>query len=180
MRFHKGGGRIVAWARRSLRGQVIGTGIRHELRWHHRCTSASAVVNIAVRVVSSTFSARLITSLRRALRVSPTAFAAVDIVVVLGLTEVDDGRAARARNPHQDLDDIHARTRRPRSWKLTRLAAFGHLPPVCVHARHEGSGQRTLGLHLSRPRRSPTRRRHPAPLLGRELDASIAPILQGR
>ena len=64
--------------------------------------------------------------------------------------------------------------------KLPRRDPFGHLRPVSVHARHEGSGRRTLGLHLSLPKRSPTRRPFPRPLLGRSLVAPISPDLGDR
>jgi len=63
---------------------------------------------------------------------------------------------------------------------LPRQDPFGHLRPVSVHARHEGSGRLTLGLHLSRPKRSPTRCPLPRPLLGRHLVAPISPDLGDR
>jgi hypothetical protein len=101
MRPHRGGGRVVAHARGSLGGQVIGTGIRHDL-------PLSAVVGVARRVVETTFSTPLMARLRLAHRCSLAAFAAVDMAAVVGLAEVEDPRAPRAANPHKNIDTIHA------------------------------------------------------------------------
>lgn len=100
----------------------------------------SPVRHVVSRVVKAAFPAPLMTSLRLARRASLTAFAAVDIAVVLGLAKVDDGRAACAGNPYQNLDNIHARTPKAALIELASPVRFGHLRPVCVHARHEGSG----------------------------------------
>src|ERR1019366_4307065 len=93
----RGGGRVVAHARSRLGGQVIGTGIRHDFQ-------ASAVVGVARRVVETTFSAPLMARFRLTHRVSLTAFAAVDLAVVIRLAEVDALRAARTTNPHKNID----------------------------------------------------------------------------
>jgi hypothetical protein len=112
MRPHRGGGRVVAHARESPSGQVIGTGIRHDLQ-------PRAVVHIAGRVVETTSSTPLMTRLRLAHRVSLTAFAAVDLATVVGLAKVDDLRAARAPNPNKNIDLVHTRT---------AMAALKNLP----------------------------------------------------
>jgi len=102
----------------------------------------SAVDHIASRVVEATFAAPLIPRLRLAPCSALAAPAAIDLSPVIGLAEHDDLRASSAANPHENLD-LHARTSRPHSWKLPRPSALGHLRPVSVHARHEGSGHYT-------------------------------------
>jgi hypothetical protein len=122
MRPHRGGGRVVAQARESFSGQVIGTGIRHDLQ-------SSAVVHVAGRMVEATFSSPLLTRIRLARRVSTTAVAAVDVAPVVGLAAVENPRAARAANTHQNLDNIHARTGTAVLVELARLVVLGHLRP---------------------------------------------------
>ena len=144
MRLHRGGGRVVAHARRSLGGQVIGTGIHHDFRWHHRCTLASPVVDIAGCVVEATAFAPLMTRLRLALGISPTRVVAVLLSAIVGLAEVDDPRAARAANTHKNLDFIHARTA---TAALMELA-----PPVRLRAPSPGQRPRaTRRLRGSTP-----------------------------
>ena len=135
MRLHAGDGRVVARARRDLDGQVTGTDFRHASLF----LPASPVRSVTLRVVRATFDTCLMKSFGRAVRAAPTASAAVDIPAVVGRAEINDSRAASAGNPHKTLD-IHARTETPRSSKLPAPSAFGQALPVCVHARHEGSG----------------------------------------
>jgi len=99
----------------------------------------SAVDHIASRVVEATFAAPLIPRLRLSPCSALAAPAAINLPPVIGLAEHDDLRASGAANPHENLD-LHARTSRPHSWNLPRPSALGHLRPVSVHARHEGSG----------------------------------------
>jgi hypothetical protein len=110
MRLRCGSGRVVARARQGIGGQAIDTDFRHDLSQRQRCLPASAVDDIAVRVVASAVLAPLMTRLRFAVCVSTAAVEAVDPAVVVGLADVEDHRAARAANPHQHLDIIHART----------------------------------------------------------------------
>jgi hypothetical protein len=152
MRLHHGGGRIVASARRSLGGQVIGTAIRHELRWHHRCTLAIPACLIAVRMVPATVSGPLMSRLRNARRLPATAVVAVDLAAVIGLAEVEELAAAGAANPHENVDKLHAPT--------VTAALMKFAPPVRLEApsprqRPRATRRlrgRTLGLHLSRSR----------------------------
>ncbi len=126
MRLHREGGRVGAHARRGIGGQAIGTGFRHEFHLRHRPTPTQAVLEVAVRMVSTTLPAPLMTRLRRARGSSSTAVAAVDLSTVVGLAEVDDRPAARTGNPHENTDELHA---------LTATAALMEVdPPVRLGA----------------------------------------------
>jgi hypothetical protein len=100
---------------------------------------ASAVVDVASRVVEATLAASLVTRLRLAARSPLAAPAAIDLPPVVGPAERDDLRASGAANPHENLH-LHARTSMAALIEVAPPAALGHLRPVCVHARHEGSG----------------------------------------
>ena len=154
MRIHRGGGRVIAHARRDLGGQVIAAEFRHAFHLRKRCAPASAVVHIAGRVVEATVPTPLMARLRRARSTLLTRLAAVDVSAVVGLTEIDDGRAARATNPHENLDIAHARTTAAALMEVARPCALGHLPPGQRSRATRRLRALFLGLHLSRSRRS--------------------------
>jgi hypothetical protein len=113
MRLHLGGERVVAHARASLRGQVIGTGIRHDLL-------ASPVFRIAVRVVETSFWTALMTRLRLAHRIPLARFAAIDLSAIRRLAQVEDLQTPGAANLHQNLDHFHASTTTAACMKTCR------------------------------------------------------------
>ena len=107
MRLHRGGGRVDAHARRGLGGQVIGTGIRHRRR---EGPTTTAMVAHRVTMIEPTLLARLMSRICRTARITTALLAAVDLPAILGLADVEHGRALRTTNRDQDLDGIiHAR-----------------------------------------------------------------------
>lgn len=148
MRLHGGGGRVVAWARRSLSEQVIGTVIRHRTA---RAPTSSTSGPHRVAVIETSLRARLMPRVRSPTPAPAASTATVDLSAILGLTDVEDQRAPRAANPNQNAD-IHVRT--------STAARKEVAPPARLQAPSPGQHPRAtrrlrgaaLGLHLFRYR----------------------------
>ena len=108
---HLGGDRVVTRARRSLGGQLVGTGFPHALRRRRRVPPARAVRRIVVRVVPTAFLARLMPRLRGACGLPSAAVPAVDVPTILGLAAIEDATASftSASDLDEYLDDVHER-----------------------------------------------------------------------
>lgn len=152
MHLHRGGERVGAHAQGGFARQVIGTGIRHDFQLRPQHRSPCAIRNIARRVIKATASTPLMTRLGRTRGTSLTARVAVDLAAIVGLTNVKDRPAATTANAHKNLGNIHARTATAALKNLPASTPSGTLACVSAHARHEGSGVHSLGLHLSRLR----------------------------
>ena len=123
MRLHRGGGRVVAHARRGLGGQAIGTGIRHRQRERPASLAMGAH---RVSMVQLTLRARLMPRIRRTARLTSALLAAVDLSAIIELADVEDRCAPRATNRDQHLVDIHASTATAALMKVA--------PPVRLRA----------------------------------------------
>ena len=107
MRLHGGGGSVVAYARRTLGGQAIGTEF-----CHRSCRGSHSLATRAhgIAMILSPPRGCLMPRLRPPAPLPHAALAAVDLPVVVERAEVDDEPAPRAGNPYEHLDIIHART----------------------------------------------------------------------
>jgi hypothetical protein len=151
MRLHCGGGRVVAWARRSLGGQAIGTEF-----CHRSCRGSHSLATRAhgIAMIISPPRGCLMPRLRQPAPLTRAALAAVDLPAVVERAEVDHEPAPRAGNPYENLDTIHART--------PTAALIEVAPPVRLRAPSPGLRPRAtrrlralhLGLHLFRGHRS--------------------------
>ena len=108
---HLGGDRVVARTRRSLGGQLIGTGIPHDRTGRHASATARAVGNVVRGVIEPALRARLVRCLRGALGLPTAAVLAVDLAAIVGLTAIEDAPATLSGAPDLDdyLDDVHER-----------------------------------------------------------------------
>ncbi len=148
MPLHPGGERVDAHARGGFSRQVIGTGIRHDFRLLPQGSLPSAVRNIARRMVKATVPTPLMTRSCRPSGTSLTAWAAVNLAAIVRLTNVEASRAAPTTDTHKNLASIHAPNATAALKNLPAWAPSGTLACVSAHARHEGSGLYSLGLHL--------------------------------
>ena len=103
MRLHCGGGRVVACARRILGGQVIGTGIRHELQRHRQCMPACAVIHVASCVIEADLrgTADLELSLSGFAASPSTVAATVNLPSIVRPAEVHDPPRSQRSEPTQ-------------------------------------------------------------------------------
>jgi len=150
MRLHGGGGSVVAYARRTLGGQAIGTEF-----CHRSCRGSHSLATRAhgIAMILSPPRGCLMPRLRPPAPLPHAALAAVDLPVVVERAEVDDEPAPRAGNPYEHLDIIHVRTETAALMKVA--------PPVRLRAPSPGQRPRAtrrpralhLGLHPFRRRR---------------------------
>jgi len=184
MLLHRGKGRVDAHTREGFTRQVIGTGIRHDFRRPLQGSSTNAIRDIARSVIQATTPAPLMTRFGCPRGTLLTARVAVELTAKVGLTNVEARPAAPAANTHKDQDHIHAHTATAALKNLPACAPSGTLACVCAHARHEGSGVSSLGLHLSRlpPSLHPlaSRRQFATEHLPANHDAQIPPDPGGR
>lgn len=182
MRLHHGGGRVDVRAGRSCRGQVNGTGIRHELHWHRRCFQMGAVHRVAICVVAAPELGPLVPRPRVAPALPSTVIVAmaVNLSVVVGLAEVEDLRAASAANPHKFFDKIHAR---PTTAALLEVAPPGG-PRASSPGQRPTRDTRAQGSYpwafIFRGRDDRLRDREPPPLLGEGAGVAISTDLGDR
>jgi hypothetical protein len=108
---HLGGDRGGARTRRSLGGQVIGTGFPHARRRRSGLPAPGAVRHVVVRVVPTPLLARLMPSLRGPGCLSSAARLAVDVPAIVGQAAIEDAPASfsGASDLDQYLDDVHER-----------------------------------------------------------------------
>ncbi len=150
MRPLRGGGRVLACARRHLGGQVIDTVIRNGSRVD---LPPSAMGSHRVSMIQLPLQARLMPCIGSPTcqPIAPSATSrAVDLAVIVELAETDDLRAPCATNPRTNPVFLHARTS---TAALEEVA-----PPVRLPAPSPGLRPRAtrrlralhLGLHLFR------------------------------
>lgn len=110
-RLHLGGDRVVTHARRSLGGQLIGTGFPHARRRRSGLPAPRAVRHVVVRVVPTPLLARLMASLRGPCCLSSAAVLAVDVAAIVGLAAIEDATAVFSGAPDLDeyADGVHER-----------------------------------------------------------------------
>jgi hypothetical protein len=110
-RLHLGGDRVGARTRRSLGGQLIGTGFPHARTDNRRGPPTRAVRNVVRRMVPTAFFARLMPSLRGPGGLPPAALLAVDVAAIVGLAAIEDATATCSGAPNLDeyRDDVHER-----------------------------------------------------------------------
>lgn len=108
---HLGGDRVIARARRSLGGQLIGTGFPHALTDSLGGSTARAVRNVVGCVIETTLRARLVLRLRGPCCLPSAAVPAVDVAAIVGLAAIEDPAAtcSSASDLDEYLDDVHER-----------------------------------------------------------------------
>jgi hypothetical protein len=134
MRLHRGGGRVVAHARRHLGGQVSDTVIRHRPRFD---LPPAAMGSHRVSMIKLPLQARLMPCIGSP-TCQPIAHSAtsrtVDLAVIVELAETDDRQAPCATNPRTNPVFLHART------STAALAEVA--PPVPLRAPSPGQRPR--------------------------------------
>src|SRR5690606_30900560 len=103
-RLHLGDERVVARKRRSLDGQVIGTGFPHD-----RCRrpAPGAVRDVVLGMVEAALPTRLMARLRGSCRLPAALVLAVDVAAVVGRTAIEDPATASASDRDQDFGVVH-------------------------------------------------------------------------
>ena len=109
MLLHWGGRRVITRARQSLRGQVIGTGIRHP---REGSLPSATIAPHRIAIIEASFRTRLMSRTSRSPGSLPAALASVDLASILGLAEIENDTASRTSNFDQD-GNVHARTSMP-------------------------------------------------------------------
>jgi hypothetical protein len=160
MHLHSGGGCVVARARPSLLGQLVGTGIRHRRAGQ---PSSCSMVPHRVAMIEATLPARLMPGVRRTTCIALARLASVDLTAILGLAHVENDAAPPAANRDQNAILVHARTSTAAHKELA--------PPSRLQAPSPGQRPRA-----TRRLREPTLGLHPcAPSMGAVLRVQVPP-----